>query len=196
MVLALAACGKTEGNADKPVNDETNQAEDTNRTETNGTEGDSQSGETDGSEQGLKLQVLKGDQEAGVTLENSELYRELNKIIQKNPAIGVADDFSLYIVNTIHDDQGESRLVLFGINRLPVAIKNFSFKYTLGNKDNEYVWEKQRVKMNEEEAGILEPNSALPIVLELTEEQEELLKSLDNDNQVMVIDDFTFEEVK
>lgn len=180
-VLALSACGKEDKQAEKPVEDTTNNVE-----ETNG---------TDGSEEGLKLQVLKGDEEAGVTLEDG-LYGELNKIVQENPTIGIADDFSLYVVNTIHDDQGNSRLVLLGINRLPVAIKNFTFDYTLGNKDNEYVWEKQGVKMNEAEAGILEPNSALPIVLDITEEQLELLKSLTEENQVMAIENFKFEEVK
>lgn len=183
--LVLSACGKTENNDKKPVDDEVNKTgEETN------------SSETEGSEQGLKLQVLKGDAETGVTIEENGLYSELDKIIKENPDIGVADDFSLYVVNTIHDDEGNSRLVLLGINRLPVAIKNFTFNYTLGNKDNEYVWENQPVKMTEEEAGILESNSTFPIVLDLNEEQVELLKRLDNDNQVMAIDDFKFEEVK
>ncbi|MBO1910062.1 hypothetical protein [Sporosarcina sp. 6E9] len=189
-ILALAACGKTEGNAGTAVDGQTNQTEDTSK-------GHEKAGsETDGSEAGLKLQVLKGDAEAGATLDNNELYTELNKIIQKNPDIGLENDFSLYVVNTIHDDQGNSKLVLFGINKLPVAIKNFAFDYTLGNKDNEFVWEKQRVTMAEEETGVLQPNSAVPVVLSLTHEQEELVKTLDENNQVMAIENFTFEEVE
>ena len=177
-VLVLSACGKVENNDDKPIG--------------NGDESKS----TEGSEQELKLQVLKADAEAGATIDNNELYKGLDKIVNENPSIGEKDDFSIYIVNTIHDDEGNSKLVLFGINRLPVPIKNFEFNYTLGNKDQEYVWEKQNVTMNEEKAGILEPNSVVPIVLPLTAEQEALLKSLDEDNQVMLIEDFTFEEVK
>lgn len=177
-VLVLSACGKVENNDEKPTGD------------------GAESTSTEGSEQELKLQVLKADAEAGATLENNDLYKGLDKIINENPGIGEKDDFSIYIVNTIHDDGGNSKLVLFGINRLPVAIKNFEFNYTLGNKNQEYVWEKQNVTMNEEKAGILEPNSALPIVLPLTAEQEALLKSLNEENQVMLIEDFTFDEVK
>lgn len=179
IVLMLAGCGKANETTQKSVADEITKTTDRATVE-----------------DGLKLQVLNGDAGAGVTIDNNELYRELNKIIEENPSIGIADDFSLYVVNTIHYDQGNSRLVLLGINRLPVAIKNFAFEYTLGNKNNEYVWEKQRVQMNEEVAGVLEPNSVLPIVLDLSEEQEKLLKSLDNDNQIMAIDNFTFEKVK
>ena len=106
--------------------------------------------ETDGKTDGLKLQVLKGDIEEGVTVENNLLYSELNKVIQQNQDIGAENDFSVYVVDTYHDDEGNSKLVLFGINRLPVAIKNIAFTYTLGNKDNEYVWERQPIEMNEE----------------------------------------------
>ena len=183
-VLVLSACGKTDNNDEKP-----NEADKTEADSTN-------SSETDGSEQGLKLQVLKGDEEAGATIENHSLYQELDNIIKENPSIGEVDDFSVYVVNTIHDDQGNSKLVLLGVNRLPASIKNIEFNYTLGNKDNEFVWEKQQVKLNEKEAGILEVNSAVPIVLPITEAQEALLKTLDQENQVMLVEDFTFEEVK
>ena len=123
-------------------------------------------------------------------------YSELEKVIQQNPSIGVENDFSVYVVDTYNDDEENSKLVLLGINRLPVAIKDFTFSYTLGSNDNEYVWERQRVEMKEETAGILQPNSALPIVLPITEEQVELLRSLEEGNTVMAIDDFKFEEVK
>lgn len=184
-ILALAACGKTEINTEKSVDN----VEDK-------TENESNRKEADESEQGLKLQVLKGDEEQGVTVENNLLYNELDKVIKQNPNIGVENDFSVYVVDTFHDDEGNSKLVLFGINRLPIAIKNFTFTYTLGNKDNEYVWERQPIEMKEESAGVLQPNSALPIVLSITEEQVALLLSLEEDNQVMSIDGFVYEEVE
>ncbi|WP_210468098.1 hypothetical protein [Sporosarcina sp. 6E9] len=184
-VLALAACGKTENNTEKPVTNEENK-----------TEFEENSIETDGSEKGLKLQVLKGDEEAGMTIENNLLYNELDKVIQQNPEIGADNDFSVYVVDTYHDDDGNSKLVILGINRLPVAIKNFEFTYTLGNKDKEYVWERQPVEMKEETAGILQPDSALPIVLSITEEQVAILNSLEEGQTVMSIDGFIYEEVK
>lgn len=184
-IFALAACGKTENKTKTPVDNGENK-----------TEIESNSDETDGKTDGLKLQVLKGDLEEGVTVENNLLYSELNKVIQQNQDIGAENDFSVYVADTYHDDEGNSKLVLFGINRLPVAIKNIAFTYTLGNKDNEYVWKRQPVEMNEEQAGVLQPNSVIPVVLSITEEQVALLKSLDEDNTVMTIDGFIYEEVK
>ena len=184
-IFALLACAKTENKTEKPVDNEENK-----------TEIEPNSDETDGSEQGLKLQVLKGDVEEGVSVENNLLYNELDKIIQQNQDIGAENDFSVYVADTYDDDEGNSMLVLLGINRLPVAIKNFTFTFTLGSKDSEYVWERQPIEMNEEKAGILQPNSALPIVLPITEEQVALLRSLEEDNKVMTIDGFIYEEVK
>ena len=180
-VFTLVACGNTE----KPEENEGNK-----------TEVEENSNETGESERGLKLQVLKGDKEAGVTVESNQFYSELEKVIQQNPKIGVENDFSVYVVDTYNDDEENSKLVLLGINRLPVAIKDFTFSYTLGSNDNEYVWERQPVEMKEETTGILQPNSVLPIVLPITEEQVELLRSLEEGNTVMAIDDFKFEEVK
>ncbi|QUW22974.1 hypothetical protein JSQ81_05205 [Sporosarcina sp. Marseille-Q4063] len=184
-ILALAACGKLEINTGKPVVNEENK-----------TENEPNNDETVGNEQGLKLQVLQGDEEIGVTVENNQFYSELDKVIQQYPNMGAKNDFTVYIVNAYRDDSGNPKLVLLGINRLPVAIKNIEFIYTLGNKNNEYVWERQPIEMTEEKAGVLQPNSALPIVLSITEEQLELLKSLEEDNKVMTIDGFTYEEVK
>lgn len=50
--------------------------------------------------------------------------------------------------------------------------------------------------MKEETAGILQPNSALPIVLPITEEQVETLRNLEAGNTVMSIDGFVYDEVK
>ena len=182
-VLALSACVKVEINAGETTDD------------TVGSKSEVKS-KGNSKEQGLKLQVLKGDKDAGVTVESNQLYSELEKVIQQNPSIGAKNDFSVYVVDTYSDDEENSKLVLLGINRLPVAIKDFTFSYTLGSNDNEYVWERQPVEMKEETAGILQPNSVLPIVLPITEEQVELLRSLEEGNTVMAIDDFKFEEVK
>lgn len=142
----------------------------------------------------LTLQVLKGDEEAGATIENNNIYNELNQYVQAHPDIGLENDFSLYIVNTIQNESGDSSLVMLGINRLPTPIKNISFDFTLGNKDGEYVWENFEVTMDEETAGVLNENSTFPIVLSLTDEQKELLRSLNQENQVMKIENFQYEE--
>lgn len=182
LVLGLAACNDSKPPEEQ--NQNTNGEEEKNRGETN------QEKEKDS----LNLQVLKADEEAGATVDNHNIYQELNKLVSENPEVGEANDFSLYIVNTIHGDEDEVKLVLLGINRLPIAIKNLAFDFTLGSKEGDYVYNKLNVTMNEETAGALQPNSAFPIVLPLTPEQEELLRSLTEENQVMEIEKFKYDE--
>lgn len=184
MVLGLAAC-----------NSDSKPAEDKNQNTNGEVKKNKEEGNQEKEKAPLELQVLKADEEAGATVDNHNIYQELNKLVSENPDVGEANDFSLYIVNTIHGDEGEVKLVLLGINRLPMAIKNLAFDFTLGNKEGEYVWNKLNVTMDEETAGALQPNSAFPIVLPLTPEQEELLRSLTEEDQVMKIENFTFDEV-
>lgn len=181
IVLMLVACN---GNSTETGKDEN--ADDAS--ETNATEDKMNDKEQ------LTLQVLKADEEAGATIENHTIYNELNKLIQDNPDIGQVNDFSLYTVNTIHNEEGETKLVLLGINRLPMPIKNIAFDFTLGNDQGEYIWKQQEVTMSEDSAGTLQTNGAFPIILPLSSEQEELLKSLNEDNQVMEIENFKYEE--
>lgn len=184
LMIITAGCGNVKNSAE--IIDDEQETESVDETKT---------GETEDTKN-LKLQILKGDEGEGVTIESNSLYSELDKVIQQNQNIGAANDFSVYVVDTYSDDEGNSKLVLLGINRLPVAIKNFTFTYTLGSKDHEYVWEKQPVEMKEETAGVLQPNSAIPIVLTITDDQVETLRSLETGNTVMSIDDFTYEEVE
>lgn len=142
----------------------------------------------------LVLQVSKADEKAGITIETNNIYKELNKLVQENPKIGALNDFSLYIVDTIRDESNNARLLLLGINRLPVAIKNVSFEYTLGNQQGDYVWKDEPVVLSEEQTGILQVNSAIPIVLSLSEEQETILQTLNEDNQTVEIANFNYEK--
>lgn len=139
---------------------------------------------------------LELTEEVGVTVENNLLSSEIEKVIQQNSNIGGENDFSVYVVDTYSNEAGDSKFILLAINRLPVAIKNIEFTYTLGNNDNEYAWERQPIEMKEETAGILQPNRAIPILLSITEEQVEVLRSLEKGNILMTIDDFIYEEVQ
>src|SRR5699024_451826 len=112
------------------------------------------------------------------------IYSKLDEIIKENPDIGVEGDFSVFVVNSIYDDEGNAKLLMLAINRLTNPIKNLSFNYTLGTEDGEYVFENQPVTMDEQTAGVLQPNSTFPLVLPITPEQDEVLKKINGDNQV------------
>lgn len=141
----------------------------------------------------LSLQVLKMDEEAGVTIENSDIYSGLESIIAKDPTIGASDDFTVRTIDIYNTEDG-AMLILLGINRLGTSIKNVSFELTLGNDSGDYVWEEDPVMLSQDKTGVIEHNSAIPILRNLSEEEVELLKTMDESNIEILVENFDFEK--
>lgn len=179
MMLILVGCSNETEEQEVPKNNNSNVPKDEIEDEDKGN---------------LTLQVSKADEEAGLSIDNHNIYKELNQIVEQNPKVGAANDFSLFIVDTMRDETDNTKLLFLGINRLPEAIKNVSFEYTLGNEDDEFVWENEEVTLTEEQTGVLQVDSAIPIALPLTDEQETLLKTIDEENQMVEISNFKYEK--
>lgn len=141
----------------------------------------------------LSFQLLKADEEAGVTIENSEVYKELNRMIKENPDMGLANDFSINIIDIVDSGTENASLLFLAINRLDEPMKNISFDYTLGLDTGEFVWEGVEVNLSEQDTGIIQPNHAVPFSLDITAEQEALIDKIEQDNQVVKMDNFKFE---
>ncbi len=144
----------------------------------------------------ISLQLLKADEEAGVTMKNSEVYKELNRMILENPDIGIENDFSIYIVDIVDSGSEAASLLFLGINRLDEPIKNISFTYTLGHENGNFVWKDIEVNLPEVDTGMIESHRAVPFSLGITAEQEALIDLLEQDNQVVEIKNFSFESAK
>lgn len=146
-------------------------------------------------QEALSLQLLKADEEAGVTIENSEVYKELNRMITEDADMGLANDFSINIIDIVDSGTENASLLFLAINRLDEPMKNITFDYTLGHDNGEYVWEGVKVNLTEQDTGIIQPNHAVPFSLGITPEQEALIDTLEQDNQVVKMDNFKFESV-
>lgn len=146
-------------------------------------------------EETLSLQLLKADEEAGITIENSEVYKELNRMITENADMGLANDFSINIIDIVDSGTENASLLFLAINRLDEPMKNITFDYTLGHDNGEFVWKGVEVNLSEQETGIIQPNHAVPFTLSITPEQEALIDTLEQDNQVGKMDNFKFESV-
>lgn len=149
-------------------------------------------GKASGDKEVLTLRVLKEDEENGVTIGNHNIYSELDNMIKENPDMGEGNDFSVIVVDSIYDDEGNAQILMLGINRTSETMKDISFGYTLGTEDGEYVFEDLLITMEEETAGALQPNSALPIVLPISPEQDTVLQKIGEGNQVVKVDNFKF----
>lgn len=143
----------------------------------------------------LAMQLLKADEENGVTLDE-ELYQQLAGIVEENPMIGVADDFSVHAIDFVETVDGESVLLFLGINHLERSIKNITFDYTLGiqTKDSaEFIIEGQEVDLSDTFAGVIQPNHAIPFTIPVRPEGEALLQLMNEGNKIMKIENAEFE---
>lgn len=146
-------------------------------------------------QQALTLQVLKVDEENGVTVEDGT-YQELSGLLEANPTIGVADDFSIHALDLKKTEDGRSVMLFLGINRLEKGIKDITLEYTLGVETEgtlKYIFNREEIILPAQYAGVIQPNHAIPFTLPLTQEGEELLKLLTKENKVMKIDNATYE---
>ena len=144
----------------------------------------------------LNLQILKADEEAGLTFENSPIYSELQDLVESDPKLGYPNDFTLYPLDIVTYEDGRDAILFLGVNRLDDPIKNMSFELTLGKKNGEYIWKGLEVDLPEELAGVLESDSSIPVFLEISSEQGETFKKLTDDNMDIAIDKFDMDVVK
>ncbi|MFC4388919.1 hypothetical protein ACFOZ1_14040 [Gracilibacillus marinus] len=191
VTLGLVGCMQQE---DEPVmNDEETPTE-----EGTISEGINNSGVGDASRQieDLTLQIQKVDQEAGITVENNDLYSQLNEVIKADPKAGLPNDFSVYPHDIVYFDDNSSSVLFIGVNRLDAPIRNISFDLTFGNKSGEYIFDAEPVALTEDFIGILEKDSAVPFLIEITPEEEALFMELTEDNVELRLDNANIDLVE
>lgn len=144
----------------------------------------------------LTLQLQKEDEEAGETVENNVIYSDLAEAIEDEPQLGIPNDFSLQPMDIAEFEDGSTSIVFLAINRLDDDIQNISLDLTLGNQDGEYIFEAYEVFMPEEQYGVIESNSAVPFIIDITPEEEKLYMTLDEGNVDMDMENFDMEIVE
>jgi len=114
--------------------------------------------------------------------------------VEANPELGAENDFSLFSIESDGNfNEGVTEVLFLGINRLDDPIKNIQFDFTLGATDGDYVWEEEPVQLPEEVFGAIEPNHAMPILLEVTEEEFEIFNTISEENQIFEMENFTYD---
>ena len=142
----------------------------------------------------LNLQIAKSDENNGVTIENNPVYQIANNQIKKDPKAGVDNNFGMYAVDVLTKNSGEKAFLFIAVNRIHHSIKNITFDFTVGNKSGEYVWNKLHLDLSETKIGVLQPNSAVPIIIPLTNEQFNLVNSMKKENSTMEIGNLKYEK--
>ncbi|WP_416151669.1 hypothetical protein ACM26V_12130 [Salipaludibacillus sp. HK11] len=196
MILIVTGCSNSDEETSENVNTENNEEKTdvaaNNNQEDLSTEQESQgNGDTleveDASQDAfevpdLQLQVSKLDEESGVTIESSEVYSYLEEVIMADPKGGIPNDFSIYPDELVLNDDGTTSLLFIVINRLHAPIRNISFELTLGNQDGDSIFEGLEVSLEEESFGIIETDSAVPFLIDISPEDEEIYMEITEEN--------------
>lgn len=140
----------------------------------------------------LTLQVTKTDEESGFSIENSDIYQQLEDFIGDNPDLGEPGQFMVFTMMPITFDDGRTQLMLLGVNRLNEEIKNIEFEITLGNGE-EYIWEDLHVTLHEEDLGTLEVAHGMPFALPINEADQEILESITEETKVFKMENLTYD---
>lgn len=151
---------------------------------------------TESASEDLTLQLLKVDEEDGITIDDNEIYQAIQAEIDSDPKMGVPNDFSLFPFDVVYFDDGGITLLFLAINRLDKPIRNMAFDLTLGNEDGDYIFEDTEVDLPENLIGTLEVDGAIPFYLDITEEDEELFYTLDQENVLLNMENFKIDFVE
>ncbi|MFD1850860.1 hypothetical protein [Oceanobacillus bengalensis] len=191
VTFILVGCSGTSD--DESVEDTNNDtSESTTETEENVTEADENVPE-ETETNNLTVQVLKLDEEAGLTLDNNDLYKELTRVINEDPNIGTPNDFSMHTINSVNEEKENAAFIFMAINRTDMPMKNITFNFSMGYKDGEMIWENEQIALLEDTAGVLQPNSAVPVIMAMNPKQDEQIDSLTSENAVLELSNFEYE---
>lgn len=206
LVVALAGCGNLLGKKTPPPEEEGKTEE---QTEVDQEDADEATADVDeeedvdeedmaqeGDKEELDLQILKVDEEEGITAENNEIYQAVQAEIDADPYMGDADDFSLFPYDVVEFEDESVSVMFLAINRLDKPIRNMSFDLTLGNQDGDYIFENTEIDLPEELIGELDTDSVVPFFADITEEDVDLFYSLDMENLHLDMDNFKIDFVE
>ncbi|WP_121640021.1 hypothetical protein [Virgibacillus sp. Bac330] len=179
LLFLLVACS----NDAKEIDDSEKQSEDTEaQAKTDNGNEQNTSEHAGGQMHDLQLKLQKQDKDAGMTIQNNEIYTVLDEAIKADPKMGVPNDFSLYPFDISINPDGSRSILFLAINRLKDSMKNIKFDMTFGNQEGEYIFENKELVLTEEEFGILHADTAIPFMLDVTPQQEQMFNRLTKDN--------------
>lgn len=187
-VLLLFGCGSSTNEIEQEQQEETMEVNDSSE-EVSKEESSTENSVTEGKGD-LTLQILKVDEEAGVSIDDHELYQALQAEIAADPKMGDENDFSLLPYNVVQYEDGSKGIVFLAINRLNEPIRNLTFELTFGHQDGEYIFEDYVVDLPEDYMGVLEADGAVPFFLDISDEDEALFERLTPENVYIEMSNF------
>lgn len=141
----------------------------------------------------LVPQQMELDQ--GLTLENDSVLQEIEMRIAESEEIGIENDVAIHFTGMYLGEEGNMQAIFIIVNRMDVAMTNIDITISFSTVNGDVILDKAPFYLTEESFGVLEPDTAMPIYLNIPPENEEAFFSTSNmDDLVYTIDSFDFDE--
>ena len=135
-----------------------------------------------GEEEMITFVPQKADIESSLTIENDEVLSTLNELVETATIdeVGIPDDVTIQFTGLYLDNADEQLLMpIFLIsNRTDESFTNVEMAISFGSTDGEMLFENTGFTLDEEQFGVLEPNTAMPVYLNTDYSNLELVERL------------------
>lgn len=153
------------------------------------------SGEVTATEFPLVPQNSELDQ--GITLENDPLLQQIQTKMDQTSELGIDNDVAIHFTGLFLGEQGTetAQAVFIIVNRTDMAMTNIKLSVSMSTVNGDVILDNAGFSLTEENFGVLEPDTVMPIYLAIPMENQETFFNISDINDVTYsIDSFDFEE--
>ena len=141
----------------------------------------------------LVPQQMELDQ--NLTLENDSVLQEIEMRMNESEEIGIENDVAIHFTGMYLGEEGSMQAIFIIVNRMDVAMTNIQLSISFSTVNGDVILDSAPFNLTEESFGVLEPETAMPIYLNIPPENEEAFFSTTNmEDLIYTIDEFDFEE--
>lgn len=140
----------------------------------------------------------EADLDAGLTIENDETLSVLNEMVEEADVeeVGIEDDVAIQYTGIYFSDEHDVQPVFLLSNRTDQAYTNIDIAVSFGKINGESLFEEELFYLSEEEFGILEPGTIMPLYLMADPTKLELLEEISETREEEIsIDSFDYDTV-
>lgn len=141
----------------------------------------------------LVPQKMELDQD--LTLENDSVLQEIEMRMAETAELGIENDVAIHFTGMYLGETGAMQAIFIIVNRMDMAMTNIDITISFSTVNGDVILDKSKYSLTEDSFGVLEPDTAMPIYLDIPPENEEAFFSTSNmEDLIYTIDEFDFDE--
>lgn len=143
----------------------------------------------------IPLVPQKMELDQGLTLENDSVLQEIEMRMAETAELGIENDVAIHFTGMYLGETGAMQAIFIIVNRMEMAMTNIDITISFSTVNGDVILDKSKYSLTEDSFGVLEPDTAMPIYLDIPPENEEAFFSTSNmEDLVYTIDEFDFDE--